>query len=50
VLGYLGTAAYRLGFVPGGEGPQVSDLLLFGIPAALVLIRAWQESRTTAPR
>jgi hypothetical protein len=35
-------------FVPGGEGPQVFDLLAFGIPAALVLFRAWQESRSTA--
>jgi hypothetical protein len=48
VLGYVGTAAYRLIFVPGGEGPQVFDLLAFGIPAALVLFRAWQESRSTA--
>jgi len=47
-LGYFGTAAYRLGFVPGGDGPTVSDLLFFGTPAALVLFRAWQESRGTA--
>jgi hypothetical protein len=48
VLGYVGSAAYRLIFVPGGEGPQVFDLLAFGIPTALVLFRAWQESRRTA--
>lgn len=48
VLGYFGMAAYRLGFVPGGQGPTVSDLLFFGSPTALVLFRGWQESRGTA--
>jgi hypothetical protein len=40
VLGYVGLAAYRLSFVPGGPGPMAFDLLFYGIPAALVLYRA----------
>jgi len=48
VFGYVGSAAYRSILVPGGQGPGVSDFLIFGVPAALVLFRAWQESRSAA--